>query len=228
MGTSCGGIAIKTDTTKIDLHKVVKTIFGNEFEKSESYCDSRTNNCVYIGKTKDCLVIINSHLTNTFLEKIKAKDIQAYLKLFFNSDFIFVFEVYDSGGTYSYTLLYNGIVKRQFKVVVDETVIDFGEPDPIEQKWRNGTPIKEDLGGGEFQLLYKHAVTGEVCPESSLPLTILHELMLEQFGFTTDTMDKLFLEKDHYKKNVTTLSEQPPENSIASAGPIKISWWKQG
>lgn len=227
MGTSCGGIAIKTDTTKIDLYKVVKTIFGNEFEKSESYCDSRTNNCVYIGKTKDFLVIINSYLIDTFLKKIKTKDIQAYLKLFFNSDFIFAFEIYDSGDTYSYTLLYNGTVKRQFKAVIYETITDIGEPDPIEQKWRNGTTIKEDLGGGESQLLYKHTVTGELCSESSLPRTILLELMQEKLGFTSENMDKVLVEKGYYKKNATTLTEQAPDNNF-TAGPIKISWWKQG
>lgn len=226
MGTSNGGIAIKIDTTKIDLLKVAKDIFGNEFEKTENYCDSRNSDCAFIGKTKELLIIVNSNLCNKFFEKQTTESIQNILAYFSNPNFVFAFEEYDSGGTYSYSLIYNGVVKRQFRSITYETQIDFGELEPIELKWKNAEVTKEDLGGGEFQLIYKDPTNDELCSEQGLPQMILQELMQEKLGFISWDMHKFLIEQGHFKKISTTDLEQVKASKVSTRDSDQKPWWK--
>ncbi|MGB8191194.1 MAG: hypothetical protein WCF67_04700 [Chitinophagaceae bacterium] len=228
MGASNGGIAIKTDTSKIDLLTVVKDLFGKDFEKSDSSCDSRKSDCVYAGKTKDFLVIVNTGFADKFFRNHNTDLIRKYLEYFSNPEFVFAFEEYDSGGTYSYSLIYNGVVKRQFKSLSYETTIDFGEPEPIELKWKNAETTTEDLGDGEFETLYKHPEKDFSCPKGQLPQVILQELMLEKLGFISWNMHDFIIEQAHFKKGMSQKNENGHAVTTEDSTPIehKKPWWK--
>lgn len=200
MGASSGGVAIKTNTINVDLTKVVKDLFGSDFEKNNDYCDTRQNSCVYIGKTKDFLIIVNTDFAASFFKSQRTDSIQKYLDYFSNPHFVFAFEEYDSGGTYSYSLIYNGIIKRQFRSVTYEIKADFGALEPVELKWKNAEITKEDVGDGEFEILYKDPASDFKCTGLQLPLVILRELMLEKLGFITWNMNDFMIEQTYFRK----------------------------
>lgn len=227
MGASNGGIALKTDTSKIDLLKVAKGIFGDEFERSDSFCDSRKSDCAYIGKTKDFLIIVNTDLANRFFEKQTTENIRHYLDYFSNPDFVFAFEEYDSGGTYSYSIIYNGVVKRQFRSVSYKTQTDFGELEPVELKWKNAEVRKEDLGDGEYEFIYKDPTKDFSCSKEQLPQVILQELMNEKLGFISWNMDEFMIEQGHFKKTSSYVLKQPVmHDQIEIKQDNKKPWWR--
>lgn len=222
MGASNGGIALRVDTSKIELQNIVKHLFGNDFEKRDNFCDTRNSDCVYIGKTKDFLIIINTDFADKFFETQKTENIQQYLNYFSNPDFVFAFEEYDSGGTYSYSLIYNGIIKRQFRSICYETKTDFGELEQAEIKWQNAEMIKDDLGDGEFEILYKDPTKDFSCNKEQLPQVILQELMLEKLGFISWNMDEFIIEQGHYKK----AEKIELEHDKVTEHIIQKPWWE--
>ena len=224
MGASNGGIAIKTDTSKVELLNVVKDLFGNDFEKSDSYCDSRNNDCVYIGKTKEFLIIVNTDFAYKFFENQNTESIQNYLDYFSKPDFVFAFEEYDSGGTYSYSLIYNGIVTRQFRSISYDTKIDFGNLEQAELKWKNAETIKDDSEDGEYEILYKDPTRDFSCLKEQLPQVMLQELMYEKLGFASWNMDEFMIEQGHFKKVSTTNLERQNQSVIEQDK--KKPWWK--
>jgi hypothetical protein len=137
------------------LDKIVKHLFGNNFQKTDTSCDTRNSDCVFIGRTKDFIVIINTDLADQFFVGSCTNHMQRHLDYFQKPSLVFAFEEYDSGGTYSYSLIYDGIIKRQFRSISYETTIDFGSREPNELKWEAAETIEEDRGDGEFEVLHK-------------------------------------------------------------------------
>lgn len=201
MGASNGGIAVKTDTSAIDLSRVVKDLFGNDFEKSAERCDARFPNCVYASKTKDFLIIINTDFADKFFRKGDTSAISKYLEYFSNPSFVFAFEEYDSGGTYSYCLIYDGVIRRQFRSESYETAVDYGEPEPIEVIWKNAETYREQLEEDLYETYYKDPGGTElVLSEESLPRFFLHSLMQEKLGFTSWEMHEFTIESGHFAR----------------------------
>jgi hypothetical protein len=224
MGASCGAVAFRLDAEEYDLSKIIADLFGNDFLASGGYCDSGKPDCIRIGKTKDFVVIINSDFANQFFGSNNTTAIQHYLTYFSNPDFVFAFEEYDSGGTYGYTLIYNGQVKRQFRSVSYNKEIDFGQPEPKELKWLNAPTITEDTGDGEKNILYKDPERDYTCSADELPRVMLQELMLQKLGFTTWNMFDLFSEHAQYQRQPL---QAPITNGYASAhAGYNRPWWK--
>jgi len=227
MGASNGGVALKIDTSKIELLKTVKDLFGHDFEKSETFCDSRNNDCVYIGKTKDFLIIVNSDFADKFFENQQSESISQYFEYFSKPDFIFAFEEYDSGGTYSYSIIYNGAVKRQFRSLSHETKTDFGELELSELKWKNAETTEQDLGDGDFEIIYKDPTRDFSCSKEQLPQIILQELMYEKLGFASWNMDEFMTEQGHFKRMKAPNVEQVnQEKKPIITEKEKKPWWK--
>lgn len=223
MGTSCGGIAIKTDIQNFELEKIVKDLFGEDFSNNNGYCDSRRDDCVYIGKTKDFIVIVNSTFAEKFFINQDTNNINYILEYFSNPDLIFAFEEYDSGCSYGYALIYNGVITRQYRSLSYETTMDYGEPEAKEKKWLNAETFEEDLGDGETQIMYKDSERDFSCSQDELPIVMLQELMLEKLGFIPWNMDDYFIEQGHFKslEKSITLKENLKTNNKKNR-----SWWK--
>lgn len=219
MGASNGGIVIRIDTINIDIVKVAKDLFGNDFDKIDKYCDTRKKDCIYIAKRKDTLTIINTDFANLFFKDQSTNSFKHILDYFGYPNFVFAFEEYDSGGTYSYSLIYDGQVKRQYRCLSGETTIDFGELDEIELKWKNAETFKEDIGDGDFQINYKHPEKDYTCSEYDLPQVILNELMYEKLGFDINEED--IIENAHFKK-VVIINNNSQNSQIKAKKP----WWK--
>lgn len=225
MGASAGGVSIKTDTSKYDLNKIVKDLIGADYNITDNYEDTRYPDNYYLVKTKDVITIYNSQLVELFYKRQDTVDIQYFIDYFQKPELIFTHERYDSGGTYSYALIYNGELKRQFRSISYETKIDFGELEEVEKDWKNGEIKKFDLGDGDFETVIKNPKTGFECDEMNLPQVILNQLQFDKLGFDDDNskiIDKAFF--------VKTPQTTKPGNTIQNERSVLHQktkpWWK--
>ena len=223
MGASNGGVAFKLNTSSYDLLQVVKDLFGNDFEQSDAHCDSRKNDCVYIGKTQEFFIIVNTDFAEKFFESTDTKIIQPFLEYFSNPDFVFAFEEYDSGDTFSYSLVYGGNVKRQFRSLSSNITIDYGTLEPLELKWKNSETDKEN-GDGEVERMFIDSTRDFSCTEDQLPQVILQDLMYEKLGFASWNMDEFIIEQGHFKKTLIMRTEKQNKTIVEERG--TKPWWK--
>jgi hypothetical protein len=226
MGASAGGVSIKTDTTKYDLNKIIKDLIGPDFVQTDKYEDTRYPDKYYIEKTKDVITIYNAQFVENFYNPQKTKDLEDLIDYFQKPELIFIHERYDSGGSYSYTLIYHGELRRQFRSLSYETKIDFGELEEVEKDWRQGEIKKFDLGDGEFETVIKNVKTGFECDEANLPHVILDQLQFDKLGFDDD--DSKIIEKAFFIKESKTTEIASVKKKSASKAAISEpkTWWK--
>lgn len=230
MGASAGGVSIKTDTSKYDLSKIIKDLVGTDFAQTDNYEDTRYPDKYSLVKTKDVITIYNSQFVETFFKRQDTKDIQKVIDYFQKPELIFAHERYDSGGTYSYALIYNGELKRQFRSVSYETEIDFGELEEVEKDWKNGEVTKLDLGDGEFETIIKNPKTGLECNEANIPQVILNQLQFDKLSFDDD--DSKIIDRAFFCKQTRTkdfASEKQNDSSASKNLMINQEtkpWWK--
>jgi hypothetical protein len=229
MGASCGGIAIEMNTAGIDLTKVVQDIFGSNFLKSGSGGDTRLKEHVFAGKTDRFLILTNSDFASQFFSHGNAVAIERCMAYFEHPPFAFAFEEYDSGGSYGYCLIYNGVARRQLRSQSYEIVINTGQPEPVEQCWVQYEIADMDVGDGEFIPGYKDPATGDfICDVNSMPQHALHDLMYEKLGFISWNMNEFLTEQATFTKTVENNNIAAPQlpGAIQPKQPLKKPWWK--
>lgn len=198
MGASAGGVSIRTDTSKYDLAKIVNDLIGTDFIQTDQYIDTRYPDKYYLVKSKDVITIYNSLYVEKFFVQQDSGNVKNFIDYFQTPELIFAHEKYDSGATYSYALIYNGELKRQFSSHSYETQIDFGDLEEVEKDWKNGEIKRFDLGDGEFQTIIKNPKIGFECDAVNLPEVILNQLQFDKLGFDDDDskiIDKAFFVK---------------------------------
>lgn len=203
MGTSCGGVAIKTNTKDLDLGETLSKLFGGKFVKSEDYCEHRQSDCLYVAKNENFLLIYHAELVDEIFTHEKSNYLQQIYDYFDKPSLVFAFEEYDSGGTYSYAIFENGEMVRKYRYYVEEAVIDEGEFLPVELKWKNARSEMEydEDDDEELGLIYFDPDDEEESyAEEDLPRVILYELMNEKLGFDNDTAYDLRIEDGYFKK----------------------------
>ena len=229
MGASAGGVSIKIDTSKYDLSKIVNDLIGTDFVKTQNFEDTRYPDKYYLVKTNEVITIYNSQFVENFYKRQDTKEIQSIIEYFQKPELIFAHERYDSGGTYSYALIYNGELKRQFRSLSYETKIDFGDLEEIEIDWKNGEVTKIDLGDGDFETIIKNTKTGFECDESNVPQVVLNQLQFDKLGFDGD--DSKIIEKVFFIKASTTTEFDRKQNDNFKAENLETKqetkpWWK--
>lgn len=216
MGASWGGAAFRLEPAGIDSAKVVHDLFGPGFQLQEGHGDTRKSDNVYVGKTKDLLIILSLDFAEKFFKSTDNTVIRQYLDYFNHPSFVFAFEEYDSGGTYSYSLIYDGQVKRQYSLVSGEERTDYGVPDPVERRWLD-LPIETVQEDEETTtLFYVDESSGHKYDKDQLPSIILNALLKEKLGFISWDMGEYIVEEAMFKR------VQP----AAVAPAAKKPWWK--
>ncbi len=199
MNASNGAVVFKIDTSNLDLAKIVKDLLGSGFEETDNLRDITKNDCIYISKTKEFLVIMSSDFSNIFFETQDITKIHFYLDYFSNPNFVFAFEEYDDTNSYGYSLIYDGVVKRQFRSVLYQITVDYGQLEEIELNWQNAERVEVDLGDGKTGILYQNFSEGYLKEE--LPQIILQELMFDKLGFYSWNMGEFITEQGHFRKS---------------------------
>jgi len=90
-------------------------------------------------------------------------------------------------------------------------------------KWKNAETIQENLGDGDFEILYKDPTRDFSCSKEQLPQVMLQELMYEKLGFASWNMDEFMIEQGHFKKISNPKIE---ENKSIIERDNKKPWWK--
>ena len=199
MGTSFCGVVIQTDTKDLDFMSVLTNLFNKEFIPIEKHCDCRDEDCFFIAKTDKYLIVSNSKFVDEILQNNSSYNMDMIQKTFVPK-FVFVFEEYDSGGTYSFAVILDKKIVRKFRSITYEITVDEGELYEIESKWRS-LPTKfmndEDY---EHEKVYFHPDSEtEFYTEESLPQLILHELMNDKIGFDVHTLDEHIIDSGFFK-----------------------------
>lgn len=223
MGASAGGVSIKTDSSKYELKKIVNDLLGPEFVQTDNYLDTRYPDKYYLVKSKDVITIYNTQFVDLFFRRQDNLETQSIIDYFKTPELIFAHEKYDSGGTYSYSLIYAGNLKRQFRSLSYEVTIDFGELEEVEKDWKNGEIKKFDLGNGDFETIIKNPKNGFECDEANLPQVILDQLQFDKLGFDDD--DSKIIERAFFiksPKNNSDGADNQGKDSRNEKGP----WWK--
>ena len=230
MGASAGGISIRTDTSLFDPVKVMTDLFGTGFVQLDHYSDTRYPGNFCVETTKDVITIYNSQLVESVFIQPDPVGIKSLFNYFRQPELIFAHERYDSGGTYSYMLIYNGQVKRKFRSVSYETKIDTGDLEEVEKQWRTGEVTKNDLGDGDVEILIKDPVSGHLINEMNLPIVILDQLQLDKLGFDGDESKitgRVFF--SHVPVMPGTEQRSSPvkmKQDEAETKPTAKPWWK--
>ncbi len=199
MGTSANGIVIQTDTKDLDFMSILIHLFDKEFILIEESCDCRDEDYFFVAKTDKYLIISNAKLVDEILQNEKSVNMEIIQK-FFTPEFVFIFEEYDSGGTYSYALMLNKQTVRRFRSITYETTIDKGELDEIELRWKNArTEYINDEDYEHEKVCFDPDNETEFYTEDSLPQIILHELMNDKLGFDTYTVDDHVIDSAFFK-----------------------------
>lgn len=218
MGVSTAGVSIKTNSKNYSLEYIVKSIFGNDFERTNAQGDIREDNWIVISKTHSFIHIRSAFYADFFFNDSFDANLKVLNHFFDNPELIIAFEQFSSGGTYSYAIIKDGKMQRQFRSLSYETTINFGELEPIEVDWKNGKITEHLLGDGEKETVITNSRTGRSCDEDRLPEEILnyllfHELKIEDAEYPIEEFS--FFKKVNIRKD---------ENSDASN--IKPKWWK--
>lgn len=208
MGTSASGIIIKCDSTKFSIEEACKYFFGDG-EKTECYDDTRKRNYISMSKYKNEFHIRNSDFANLFFKK----DLIALQKLntFFNTpELAFAFNWFESGGTFGYAIIQDGIIRRIYRTLSYIKFESFGEPIKQEEEWLLGdTFIKilkdEDYYPPDYPLTrktYINSSTKEQADDYYLPELLMPSVMQAYLGYdiyTSDNKELDFLEFGGYR-----------------------------
>ena len=199
MGTSANGIVIQTDTKDLDFISILINLFDKEFIFIEEDCDCRDEDCFFVAKTDKYLIISNAKLVDEILQNKESVNMEIIQK-FFTPEFAFIFEEYDSGGTYSYAIMLNKQIIRRFRSITYETTVDKGELDEIELRWKNArTDYIDDEDYESEKVYFDPDNETEFYTEDSLLQIILHELMNDKLGFDTYTVDDHVIDSAFFK-----------------------------
>ncbi len=216
MGIISAGVGIKTKIENYTLDDVVKNLFENEFLRTSEIGDIRNNDWIVVSKTKDFFHIQSSDYAEQFFNDSLSKNIQKLNQIFKDPELIFAFEQYDSGGTYSYAIIKNGVLKRQFRSVSYEIKIDKGELEQIEVQWKEADIKEYDLGDGEKEIILTNKVTGQKCDKGSEPEVILNHLLFHLLKI--EHPDFSVLEYSYYKKSDLSTSDTVVEKNENKTG----------
>lgn len=206
MGSSIGGIAIKTTPEKFQPSSIFKDLISenfqefNENEVGGRYSfDNRSETDFSIYKDQNTVWIINSYLCEQFFNPDNLDIFNKYYKYFDNSEFIFAFQEYDSSGVYGYSVIKNGILKRIRKSVVSEIEIDLGQPEDVEMDWLTAETHLEEYEPGSFNKIYYNKKQNDESSEYQLTATMMNELLFNNFGVITWDIEFKALSRSYFK-----------------------------
>ncbi|MDF7822206.1 hypothetical protein P1X15_31620 [Runella sp. MFBS21] len=193
MGTSASGIIIKCDSTKFSIEEVSRYFFGDG-EKTDCSDDTRKRNYITFTKYKDEFHISNSDFTNLFFEQNPIA--LQKLNTFFNTPVLaFAFNWFESGGTFGYAIIQNGIVRRIYRTLSYVKFESFGEPIKQEVEWLCGDSFINILKDEEYyppdypltRKTYINISTNEKADDYYLPELLLPSVMQEYLGYDVYT-----------------------------------------
>lgn len=242
MGVAQAGVAFQPRATIEDLPRFVSGLFDEEYVEiahpNAREFDIRHGGDVMVQNFKGAVFICNGNLAWGHLEDVNSDLLLLHHQLDSPTTFT-VFCNYDSGGSYGYALVENGVRKRSRLQTMGgpqlPPLIEYGRPTDIEQKWLSAESYLEE---DDCPLSERHRVFYLENPrvevsEHHLTKQILNETLITQFGVCPWNTEVLpiyhFFRATSKMREVSKLG---PTSTLPKGAPLgaikehKSPWWK--
>lgn len=208
MGLSTAGMAFRPGASALHEQELVRMVFGSspiqpsETQKSH---DIRLPGNVAVESKNGVTFLYNGEIAGKILFEGQGLEPAVFAALG-APELVLVFCHYDSGDSFGYAIVKDGVTVRSRVHTLDKTT-DQGVPDAFELPWLQAEPFIEEEGEPPAR---RNLKTGEVASESYVTARLLVDVMNAFFGYTP-------WDDWNYKTKFHYYGRQP---SIAKA------WWK--
>jgi hypothetical protein len=160
MGMSNAGVFIKLENSnEFEVGEIVNTLFGDRIEIKTSWengFDFRSSDNIIVSFHSNGIRIMNSEFVNEILVKRSLEAINKLYKLFNSPKLIMAYMHYDSGDSFGFGCIQDGIFKRfRYSTSTNWVTHDFGQPYDEELNILNGQIYYEENEYGGREYLYK-------------------------------------------------------------------------
>ena len=214
MGLSTAGLAFRPNALTLDEQALVQKAFGSSFDPSatEKVHDIRVPGNVAIESKNGTTFIYNGEIAAKILFERQSLEPAVFAALG-APELVVVFCHYDSGGSFGYAIIKDGITVRSRVHTLDKTV-DEGTPHAFELPWLKAETFIEEEGEPPA---YRNLETGDVTSEPYVTARLLVQVMNAFFGVVPwDDWD--------YRTKFNCYSRQPAAK--IPAPPVAKAWWK--
>ncbi|SEK14969.1 MULTISPECIES: hypothetical protein [unclassified Variovorax] len=191
MGVAQAGVAFWPQTEISDLPRFVSGLFGEEYVEiahpNVREFDIRHGGDVMVQNFDGAIFVCSGDLAWGHLKDVNSDLLLLHHQLGSPATFT-VFCNYDSGGSYGYALVENGVRKRSRLQTMGgpqlPPLIEYGAPTAIEQRWLSAESYLEDDDcpiDERQRMLYLEDPRVEIA-EDDLTGRVLHETLIAQFG----------------------------------------------
>jgi hypothetical protein len=189
MGMSNAAVFIKLQNSEeLNIKETIKELFGEYTDiksKWEGGFDFRNSDSIVISLHENGIRIMNSEFVNKVLIKRSPETIQKLYAYFNSPKLMMAYMHYDSGDTFGYGCIEEGIMKRfRYSVSTDWVTHDFGHPYDEELNILNGQIYYEEDEYGDREYLYRR-LDDPSNPRSYhfINSEIANEVMKNKIGF---------------------------------------------
>lgn len=215
MGLSTAGLAFRPTASTLDEQELVQLAFGSSaIQLSDPYKvhDIRVPGNVAVESSNGITFVYNGEIAarSLFDGQSLAPEVFAALGA---PELVVIFCHYDSGDSFGYAIVKDGITVRS-RVHTSDKTKDEGAPNAFELPWLQAESFIEEEGEPPA---YRNLKTGEVTSDSYLTAHLLAEVMNAFFGVTP-------WNEWNYKSKFNYYSSQPPEKTPEP--PTTKAWWK--
>ncbi|MYM86317.1 hypothetical protein GTP91_03880 [Rugamonas sp. FT82W] len=198
----------------MDEQALVRMAFGSSFDPSatEKARDIRVPGNVAVESKNGATFVYNGEIAGKILFEGRSLEPAVFAALG-RPELVLVFCHYDSGGSFGYAIIKDGITVRSRVHTLDKTV-DEGTPNAFELPWLTAESFIDEEGEPPA---YRNLETGEVTSEPYVTAHLLVQVMNAFFGVVPwDEWD--------YRTKLNFYSRQPSEKTPSP--PAAKAWWK--
>ena len=180
MGLSTAGLAFRPNAFTMDEQELVQRVFGSSSFKppeTQNAHDIRVPGNVAVESKNGATFLYNGEIAGEILFDGQSLEPSVFAALG-APELIVVFCHYDSGGSFGYAIVKNGITVRS-RVHTMEKTTDVGTPNKFELPWLQAEPFIEEESEPP---VYRNLSTGEVTSDFYLTALLLVQVMNAFFG----------------------------------------------
>lgn len=215
MGLSTAGLAFRPNASTLDEQELVQLAFGSsaiQLSEPNKLHDIRVPGNVAVESSNGVTFLYNGEIAGRTLFEGQSLEPRVFAALG-APELVVIFCHYDSGDSFGYAIVKDGITVRSRVHTLDKTK-DEGAPNAFELPWLQAESFIEEEGEPP---VYRNLKTGEVTSESYVTAHLLVEVMNAFFGVTP-------WNEWNYKSKFNYYYMQPPAK-ISEPSTTK-AWWK--
>jgi len=177
LGLSTAGLAFLVNASTVGERELLQATFGNNLHPLQSsdtqkQLDIREPGNVAVESKKGATFVYNAEIARKILFVGQPLEPAVFIALG-RPEVVVVFCHYDSGGSFGYAIVKNGVTVRSRVHTMDRTT-DEGTPNTFELPWLQAEPFIEEESKPPA---YRNLKTGEVASEAYVTAHLLTQVM---------------------------------------------------